>query len=30
MFCPVLEADPRSREDMVVLMDALMAMLEYA
>ena len=30
MFCPVIEADPRSREDMVVLMDALMAMLEYA
>lgn len=30
LFCPVLEADPRSREDMVALMDALMAMLECA
>ena len=30
LSCPVLETDPRSREDMVVLMDALMATLEYA
>ncbi|RLU02312.1 MAG: GTP-binding protein, partial [Ketobacter sp.] len=30
LFCPVIEADPRSREDMVALMDALMAMLECA
>ena len=30
LSCPVLECDPRSREDMVVLMDALMATLEYA
>lgn len=30
LTCPVIEVDPRQREDMVALMDALMATLEYA